>query len=50
MHIDYDQMHAQYEADRLRRAEARAGGSPVLGWVIIGLFLAWALAEGMKGL
>lgn len=49
MRVDYDQMHAQYEADQLRRAEARAGGSPVLGWVIIGLFVAWVIAEGVKG-
>jgi hypothetical protein len=50
MRIDYDQMHAQYEADRLRRSEARGGGSHLLGWVIIGLFMAWLAAESLKGL
>jgi hypothetical protein len=49
MRIDYDQLRAQYEADRVRRAEDRAGGSLVLGWLIIGLFLAWVVAEAMKG-
>jgi hypothetical protein len=49
MRFDYDQMQAQYEADRFRRAEDRAGGSPVLGWAIIGLFVVWFIAEGLKG-
>ena len=49
MRFDYDQMQAQYEADRFRRAEDRAGGSLLLGWTIIGLFVVWFIAEGLKG-
>jgi hypothetical protein len=49
MRIDYDQMHAQHEADRFQRRETHAGGSLVLGWFIIGLFLAWLVAAACKG-
>jgi hypothetical protein len=46
MRIDYDQMHAQHEADRFRHRDTHASGSPLLGWVIIGLFLTWLVAGG----
>lgn len=48
MRFDYDQMQTQYESDRLRRSEVSAGGSLVLGWVIIGLFVAWVMSDSLR--